>query len=194
MRNLFLILIIALFFFSCGKKQEQLSPDDLKKKELEQKEKQLDSLENEMKKDSIKKVSSYNKVKGESFTFMNKDLIFLSSFEEFLGTFTEFKENNELKTGNEKVASYTSRPKGCEINYNVYFGSSGLEKFEMKSNCSSGQDEKIIKIITSQFKFIPSKNKDEEEMGDVVETYKKGKLTATAFIGGFYILTIKQIK
>jgi hypothetical protein len=194
MKCILLLFLIALFLFSCGKKQEQPTPEDIKRQELELKQKQLDSIENEMKKDSIKRSNYNNKIMSESFSFMNKDMVFGSSYEDFLKTFTEFKENNELKSGNEKVASYTSRPKGCEINYNVYFGNSGLNKFEMKSNCSSGQDEKIIKIITSQFKLIPSKDFDEEEMGDVVQTYKKGKLIATEFIGGFYQLTIEYKK
>jgi hypothetical protein len=303
MKNIILILIAALLFSSCGKKEGQSSTDELKKKELELKEKQLDSLENEIKKDSINNLNKFSwegdynyvikgerghewhydlkikkeqngytaifdvfgfqmaypmngsvviegnkakiyfekfhdepmindfkkgdllvelentgtdiltywhkamildnvksgvaalkKVKGDSFTFMNKDIIFGSSLENFLGLYTEFKLNNELKSGDVAGATYTSRPKGCEINYNVYFDKTGLFKFEMKSNCSSGQDEKIIKIITSQFKYIPSKNTDDDEIGDIVETYNKGKLTATAFIGGFYMLTIERKK
>lgn len=303
MKIFFSFFVLTLIFFSCGKKQEQPTPEDIKRQEHELKQKQLDSIENEMKKDSIKKLSGFNwegdysyvikgdrghewhydlkinkgqngysaifdafgyqmaypmlgsvviegnrakiffekfhdepmindmkkgdllvelentgidiltywhkamdldnvksgvvalkKVKGESFSFMNKDMVFGSSYEDFIKTFTEFKENNELKSGNEKVASYTSRPKGCEINYNVYFGNSGLKKFEMHSNCTSGQDEKIIKIITSQFKLIPSKNSDDEEIGDIMQTYKKGKLIAEEFIGGFYQLTIELKK
>lgn len=188
--KILMFFMAVLLFSSCAKKQEQPSPEELKRKELELKEKQLDSIEKLLKQEPVIK-DSVKKNRGESFSFMNKDLVFGSGFDEFLSTFPEFKENKELKEGNDKVTTYVSRPKGCEINYNVYFGGNGLYKFEMKSNCSSGQDEKIIKIITSQFKLIPSKDFDEEEMGDVVQTYKKGKLTATEFIGGFYQLSIE---
>jgi len=188
--KILMFFMAVLLFSSCTKKQEQSSAEDLKKKELELKEKQLDSLEKVLKQEPVK-MDSDKKIRGDSFSFMNKDLIFGSGFEEFLNAFPEFKENKDLKEGNDKAATYISRPKGCEINYNVYFNKNGLFKFEMKSNCSSGQDEKIIKIITSQFKLIPSKDFDEEEMGDVVQTYKKGKLTATEFIGGFYQLSIE---
>ena len=64
----------------------------------------------------------------------------------------------------------------------------------MRDNCSNRQDEQIIKSIKKQFKHIPLKTTDEEEMGDIVVTYKKGKLTATEFIGGFYQLTIERSK
>ena len=303
MKYLILFVFIALFVSSCSKKEEQLSSNDLKKKELELKEKQLDSLEKEIKKDSINKFNNKNwegdysytvkegnihewhydlkinkeqngytaifdvfgfqmaypmngsvvidgnrakiyfekfhdepmindfkkgdllvelentgseiltywhkamilenqksgvvalkKVKGESFSFLNKDVVFGTSVENFLGLYTEFKMNSELKSGDETGATYTSRPKGCEINYNVYFNKTGLFKFEMKSNCSSFSDEQYIKSILKQFKHIPVKVADEEEVGDIMETYKKGKLTATEFIGGFYQLTIERSK
>lgn len=304
MRFLVLIVLIAIFLSSCGKKDEQKSTsDETKKKELELKAKQLDSIENELNKDSINKLSNiawegkYNyvikgdrghewhydlkinkdkngytaifdvfgfqmaypmncsvvingnrakiyfekfheepmindfkkgdllvelentgseiltywhkamtldneksgvaalkKVKGESFSFMNKDIVFSTSLENFLGTFTDFKMNNELKNAGETGASYSMKIKDCEIKFNVYFDKSGLNRFEMRDNCSNRQDEQIIKSIIKQFKHIPLKTTDEEEMGDIVVTYKKGKLTATEFIGGFYQLTIERSK
>lgn len=139
-------------------------------------------------------VVALKKVKGESFSFMNKDIIFGTSLENFLGMFTDFKMNNELKKGGETGASYTMKIKDCEINFNVHFDKSGLKRFEMRDNCSNRQDEQVIKNILKQFKHIPVKVADEEEMGDIMETYKKGKLKATEFIGGFYQLTIERSK
>ncbi|GEM_PF-2901007 len=304
MKILITLLFISILISSCGKKEAQLSSDDLKKKELELKEKTLDSIDKaRYLKDSVDKLSNYKwegdysytvkedknhewhfdlriskeqngysaifdvfgfqttlpmkgnvviegnrakiifdkfyeaamksdmkkgdllvelentgadiltywhkamileteksgvvalkKVKGESFSFMNKEIVFGTNLENFLSLYTEFKVNNELKKGIESGASYTSKQKGCEITYNVYFDNSGLKRFEMKSNCASFSDEQYIKSILKQFKHIPVKVADEEEVGDIMETYKKGKLTASEFIGGFYQLTIERSK
>ena len=119
---------------------------------------------------------------SDSFNFMNRELTFGISPETFLEKFPEFKMNNDLKIENQLGADYVQSLSGCEIKYEVI----------LNSNCTTGQDQKIINRITKQFQFIPSDNSEDDEIGDVIETYTKGNLTATAFIGGFYMLTIKQ--
>jgi len=138
---------------------------------------------------------SFKKIPNNSFEFMSREIVFGSNSDNFLNLYSEFKMNNELSSDGETGASYTLKPKDCEINFDVYFDHSGLNRFKMQSNCSSSQDERTINSIIKQFKHIPSKvADDDEEMGDIVEIYKKGKLTATEFIGGFYQLTIEDSK
>ena len=129
---------------------------------------------------------------SDSFNFMNRELTFGISPETFLEKFPEFKMNNDLKIENQLGADYVQSLSGCEIKYEVIFENSVLKNFILNSNCTTGQDQKIINRITKQFQFIPSDNSEDDEIGDVIETYTKGNLTATAFIGGFYMLTIKQ--
>lgn len=137
-------------------------------------------------------VVAFRKAKGDSFLFMKRHVVFGSSIENYLSVFTEFKENNELSNNSERVVSLTTILADCKIDYNVYFGDIGLIKFEMISYCSHMEDEEIIQSITKQFKLIPQKEIDDEEMpiGDIIEIYEKGKLKAEEFIGGFYKLTI----
>jgi hypothetical protein len=130
-------------------------------------------------------------LQAQSFKFMERDVVFGSTPEQFLETFPEFKMNNELKADNSTGYSFTTILPDCEVIYDVLFDAGGLMQFKLTSNCNSEEKDKhIIGPILSQFEFVPDKNLDEEVMGDVLETYKKDKLIATAFIGGFYILTI----
>lgn len=131
---------------------------------------------------------------AQSFNFLDRQIVYGSSPEVFLEKFPEFKIDPQLTSDGQTSAIYLSNIGSCEISYTVQFENSSLSVFRLSSNCTMGEDNSIIESILKQFKFIPSKNSDDEEMGDVVETYKKGKLTATAFIGGFFILTIFKSK
>lgn len=129
--------------------------------------------------------------RAQSFKFMERDVVFGSTPGQFLEIFPEFKMNSELKADNITGYSFTTILPDCDVIYDVLFDAGGLMQFKLTSNCNSEEKDKhIIEPILSQFEFVPDKNLDEEVMGDVLETYKKEKLTATAFIGGFYILTI----
>jgi len=131
---------------------------------------------------------------AQSFNFLDRQIVYGSSPEVFLSEFPEFKVDLELSSNEQTSVIYINNIGDCEISYTVQFDKSSLSSFKLSSNCTMGEDNSIIQSILNQFKFIPSKNTDDEEMGDVVETYKKGKLTATAFIGGFYMLTIVKSK
>jgi len=139
-------------------------------------------------------VVALKKVMNNSFIFLNRDVVFGTSKENFLTTFPEFKANNELTQGQETGVTYKLTLKSCEIEYNIYFDKSGLNKFKMHSNCSSNVDGKYTQSILKQFKRIKSKGSDDGEMGDIMELYKKGKLRAEEFGGGLYELTITQVK
>lgn len=131
-----------------------------------------------------------NSLSAQSFNFLERKVTFGISSEKFLESFPEFQIDQTLTSDNLISAVYIFSPGSCDITYTVEFENSKLVTFILHSNCPMGEDQEIIDGILKQFKFIPDKNLDEEEMGDVIETYKKGKLTASAFIGGFYRLTI----
>ncbi|MBZ0203698.1 MAG: hypothetical protein K8I03_11840 [Ignavibacteria bacterium] len=142
-------------------------------------------------------LASFNVYSGDSFKLWDREIVFESTIESFSETFPEFFSNSELSTTEEKVMTYkiTNNQSGeiREMNLNVHFQNNTLIKFFLHSNISDGSDQPLIDLIIKQFKYVPPKEKiDEEEMGDVVEEYKKGNLKAFAFIGGFYQLTIEQ--
>lgn len=127
----------------------------------------------------------------DSFIFMDRELVFGISPETFLKEFPEFKILDEHKSDNQLCANFIQKLSDGDVEYKVCFENSALSVFNLFSTCTNASDQKIIDGITNQFKLIPL-NESEEEMGDIVETYKKGNLTATAFIGGFYMLTINK--
>lgn len=131
-----------------------------------------------------------NSLHAQSFRFLERSLNFGTSLESFLETYPEFKLEPSLEYESKKSAVYVFSPGNCNINYTVVFDNSALATFVLNSNCTVGEDQKYIDSILVQFEFVPSDIPDEEEMGDVMETYKKDNLIATAFIGGFYSLTI----
>ena len=133
-----------------------------------------------------------NAISADSFKFLDRDIIFGSSIENFLSSYPEFKLDNQNINSTTKTTIYTIPKNGCEISLSVEFDSTGLSKFILNSNCPTGQDQEIINGILTQFKYIPPKKNNEEDYGDVVEEYKKGNLSASAFSGGFFILTITQ--
>lgn len=131
---------------------------------------------------------------AQNFNFLDRQIVYGSSPEVFLSEFPEFKVDLELSSNEQTSVTYINNIGDCEISFTVQFDNSYLSSFKLSSNCTMGEDNSIIQRILNQFKFIPAKNSDDDEMGDVVEIYKKGNLTATAFIGGFYILTISKSK
>ena len=134
-------------------------------------------------------ISSFS---ADGFNFLERKITFGSTTEDFLSIYPEFKITNELSSETDKTFSYTipGIDQDHQIIFNVSFNNSGLNVFEMKSTVSDGSDQNIINSILKQFKIIPAKKSDEEDIGDVVEEYKKGKLKAMAFSGGFFQLTI----
>ncbi len=131
---------------------------------------------------------------ADDFTFLDRDLVFGSDMENFQQTYTEFVSNPDISSPTETVMTYRINKGEKEISFNVTFINNLLSKFVMNSSVSDGSDEEMINSILKQFTYVPSKDFSEEEMGDVVEEYTKGNLRALAFIGGFYILTVEQMK
>lgn len=128
---------------------------------------------------------------AQSFEFMNRHVVFGSTPESFLETFPEFSMDPQYIFENQTGATYIHSLDNCTVNYLILFENSSLVSFLLRSDCTMMEDESIINGILDQFTFIPPNDPD-EEMGDVIETYVKGNLTASAFIGGFYQLTITR--